>query len=262
MTNTIDTQEETIVLRAVYGKQQGWIKLTPVEDSNTGELLGVDPNSGVTAASERKISDGHQFNLKKPADAIAWKWVKENKEIVNSLIDGLNEPSALYYIDRPDEIVKNRIKGNKLKFDASTEVRKLSDKVDLDGLRGISRLLGQNSEFMKLDDLQDFFDNKISQVGGAEKVLAAFSDTGAKTKLLFYKLLDTNTIKKETSGIYKYGEIILGVSMDSALIWLKDKRNIDVVGKMASEAFKRAPEGPAPDALVDALIEENIIDKL
>ena len=255
MTNTIDTQEEIIVLRAVYGKQQGWIKLTPVEDSNTGELLGVDPNTGVTSASERKIADGHTFNLKKPADAIAWKWVKENKEIVNSLIDGLNEPSALYYIDRPDEIVKNRIKANKLKFEASSKV----NVGDTETLRGICRLLGQNSEYMKIDDIQDFLDGKISQVGGAEKVIAAFADPSAKTKLLFYKLLDTNTIKKETSGIYKYGEIILGVSIDSALIWLKDNRNIDVVGKMYREAHKNDLE-PALDTLVQDLEKEKLLD--
>lgn len=247
----IDTQEEIIVLKALYGKQQGGCTLIPVKDKDTGELRGVRPDSGIHEETSRKISDGSSFNMKKQSDKDAWDWVKENKEIANSQEDGLNEPHALFYIDRPDEIVKNRVKANKLKLEAG----KFIEEADLERKRGICRLLGQNSTGLGENDVDDFLFNKANAVGQAAKVIEAFNDPFAKTKLFFHKLMDTNTIKKESSGIYKYGDIILGISPESVMIWLKDKKNVDITGKLMREANKKDPS-KSNDSMVDDLEDE------
>ncbi len=231
--------EKLITLRAVYGKQQGSVKIRPVFDTSIGRLftgqemmtddekrkakLVIDENTTYT------LSDGVVLNLSQEAMAIHWKWMQRHPYIAESFDAAQSLPLALFYVeDIEKEMDKKATKRDQI-YQALKEVKESSEVKKAE----IMRLLGQKSAHFTprqvVDYLEDLAMNK------PERILEAYSDKRYKERLLLYKLMDQKVINYENK-VYKYEGNSIGLTEDQAIDFLSDPRNADIVGLLKQRA--------------------------
>lgn len=239
------TQEKVIVLKAMHGKQQGYLDLTPARDRVTGRLRGVKPLSqedmrlairAVDGNTVRKITDGLTLNLNDETDRIDWEWIKECREISLDRYSALGDPNVLFYVDQPDREVDERIS----KFDTVLEAGIIVKDASQVRKAEICRYLGFHTAGLPPKDILDYLAD-IAQKK-PEKIIKANEDPQFKQKIFLFSLIDANIVKKDKNGIYRYGDIVLGLNVDAALVWLNDKANRDLVGRF----FTKLKESGSP----------------
>jgi hypothetical protein len=234
--------KKQFTLKAVYGKQQGTLLLSPVRDRITGRLKGVKELSEeerrkerrpVTAGTQRKISDGLTIDLNNEIDQVDWDWIKYCDEIVPSFEDAQNNPKALFYIDQPDMELEKRLERNSRRFEAEKYIRESTP----EQREEIARYLGQNISYMRPQEILDWLLSRLDTKNGPADVMKSKTDPKFKTRLFLYKLMDIGKVKKNVSGMFYYGEIVLGLTADAAVNWLDDPNNRDIVGKLYIELY-------------------------
>ncbi len=233
-------KEHIITLKAVYGKQQGPLLLSPCKDRITGQLKGVKQLSEeemrkearpVTADTQRRVSDGLQLNIKLAVDKTDWDWMKECGEIADSFEAAQISPKALYYIDRPDKEVEDRLKRKDKRFEAESIIRNASQIQREE----ICRLLGQNVSYMQSHEVLDTLLSKLDQKGGVDSIIGIKNDPKYKTKLFLYRCIDLKKITKRSNGMLVYGEMTIGLTIEAAVQWLDDANNRDIVAKLFAD---------------------------
>jgi hypothetical protein len=235
-------ENDIIILKAVWGKTQGSLLLNPVRDDVTGKFKGVEELNEeelrksvrpVYPDTQRKITDGLKIDRRNQVDKIDWEWIKENKEIVGSIEEARSSPQALFYIDQPDKELEKRLAKSDLVFEAETIVRGLSVNEQIE----MCRLLGQNVKGYRPIDVRDYLLERSHSAPA--KILDAKADPNAKEKLFLFDLVDAGKVKKDQAGMYKFGDIILGLNTRSAIEWLNDKKNRDIVGKLYTALYNK-----------------------
>jgi hypothetical protein len=68
-----------------------------------------------------------------------------------------------------------------------------------------------------------------------ETIINIYESKDLSSKLLLYKALKNNIIKKDASGLYRYGNITLGVSESSVVHWLGSAENKNTVSLLEKE---------------------------
>jgi hypothetical protein len=246
---------EKITLRAVWGKQQGPLRLCPAKDALTGQLLGVkflkesekaDSPRVVTAETERILTDDMTLSGDNPVDLIDWDWIQETREVSPDFATAQSEPGALFYVDQPDKEIDDRITKREVAADAMDIVRK-TNSVEREEL---CRMLGQNVEHWRDKDIKDYLYGIVEE--NPKKVIDASDDPNRKTKMFLYKLLDKKIITKDADGIYKYGSIIMGLNETSAIVWINDSKNKELVSKFYRELNPAKPASTVIEDLENA----------
>ncbi len=227
----METKSE-LVLRAVWGKQQGKLILCPARDAITQKMRGVKTFSPeearlqirvVTEDTTREITDGLIIKLKDEVDMVDWEWIKECKEVAINMEEAQQSHSALFYVEDLDREVIERVKLDDLRFEAKRLIKASSDFRKSE----IVKLLGREPKYMRPIDIADFL-NDLSYKKPT-LVTSTYNDEDYKIKLFIYSLLDLKIIHKDNNGFYKYENVILGVNEAATIHWLKDDANKTMV---------------------------------
>lgn len=233
-------------MRAYHNKMQGPITLCPVFDPVSQKYRGVKPmtpQEKITAPviidenRSRKISNGLVLDGNDPIDVLDWEWIKYNKEIASNQKEAANSPAALYYIETPDEDLKERVKLRETKYEASKIVQE-SSKIDREE---IAQLLGIEPSAYRPIELMDLLMERAESK--PDQILKAYNDPRKKEKILLFEFVNRRIIRKDNEGFYRYGETVLGNTVRGAVDWLVDEKNRVVVAHMYSQLGRGEYEG-------------------
>jgi hypothetical protein len=258
-------EKSKLVLRAIWGKQQGQLILCPGRDPITNKMKGVKTYSPdeargrkriVDETTTRKLTDGLELNLEDEVDAIDWLWMKECKEVCVSLDEAQQSHSALFYVEDLDREIIERVKLDDVRFEAKRLLKESSDFRKSE----ITKLLGREPKFMRPLDIADF----LNELAGSKPMLVinTYGDEDYKQKLFLLSLIDNKIIHRDNNGFYKYEGIVLGVNEAAAIYWLKDQNNQSMVRqfqKMLNPMDYLKPSDPEPvktEPVPDVLLEE------
>lgn len=240
---TEEIEKDIIVLKAIYGKQQGPLGLCPVREGSTGGMKGVPPYTEeekrklarvVTPETNRQITDGMIINRKdNPIDRIDWEWIKWNKEIAPDFESAQSSPQALFYVDDPDAetekkatALEDKFKAQQLIFGSSAERQ-----------RDIARLMGNDLSTYSDQEVKVFLAEKADskESKDVEKVLKAFQFYNAgngKEMLFVYRLIDKRILHRDSDGNIRYGERTIGVSDEDAFNNIRKPENVTLMRKL------------------------------
>jgi hypothetical protein len=233
-----------IVLKAYSGKVKGAVHVWPRLDTSTGKLLGVRSLSEeekrnsprvVDITTNRKITDGTTLNLNDPVDSIDWEWLRLSGAISEDFEEGLSD-NTTHYVYEPDKELDDKIAKINLKYEAVEIIRNASD----DQRKEMARVIfGQNVGGFRSKELYEYMMDRAERE--PKKIIAGIEDPHYKEKLFLFALIDKKTISIDAHGHYRYGDIILGTHLDSAIHWMNDNRNRDLVGRFYVELNGKAP---------------------
>jgi hypothetical protein len=239
-----------IILRSVYGKVEQVYTLNPCIDPATGmyptHVKTVDTHGDMILSDKDKASgtlfipntevvdvvDGFAFNLDIPVQKARWEAVKHSKLIAperhahdregNLLIDGSKNKFglAVLYIERPGEESKVKVSRKKIITEACNYIFKDSK----EGQITKCKLLGKNMANAYPSDVEDFLISYAERF--PNKIIDLYNGTDTENRMLLIDALTKGVIIQK-DGLYMYGDkIALGISDDSAVMWLKQESNV------------------------------------
>lgn len=231
---------QKIVLRSVYGKQQGKLKIQPARSMATQRLLGVE----LLSATERlqrpyvvdeetiiEIKDGDEFDLGNAKDAIDWQWIQHVPAIALSYEDSQMSEDALFYVLNEEKEISKRLNKKKLEHQAMSLVLNEGSKSKW---YDYARLLGNRMDGLPPVAVEEYLLSVASQ--DPEKLIKTIEDKLAKTRLFFYNLRDKQLISRQ-DGLWKYGDIVLGMSEEHVLEYLRTVANEPVVELLQADLY-------------------------
>jgi hypothetical protein len=229
-----------ILIKAVYGKQQGRMKVHP-RGTRSGQLLGVKRLSPeqmrneaypVTGESFIWLEDDLELDLRTPQDAVTWDWLQHcTEDLALSYEAAQASPDCFFFVKNDQKEAEQRVSFARLKkqaLDIIFEQASATRRVE------ICRLLGQRMEDMPAFEVEEY----LISVGekNPQRIISAFTDKNAKTRLFLLKAVDKRIVRIENE-IYKYGGYTLGISEEHAILWLKNPENSDIVDSLKADVF-------------------------
>ena len=228
---------KTITLKSVF--KQGKTTVQPVADG-TGwykgvERLSEDQKKGRThwaeSTSKYIIKNGTSFNLNDEAQRITWDWVKHSPCICESWEEVQMTPGAEFWVHHEGEEAQKSVSRKEQKYKALKLV--MEDNSANYPLR--TKLLGVNMENEAAMVLKEYLLDAAETT--PEKVINIYESHDLSFRLLFLKAIDNNIITKDQrTGIYTYGNTVLGMTESSAIAWMQDKSNKNLVDMLEKEA--------------------------
>lgn len=258
-----------IVLRSVYGKVGQIYYIQPVKDPKTGRypdcvrrinsmgdmiMSDDDRNSGRVLVPENKVyevQDGLQLNLEDPYDNAEWECIKYAPIIApsrdardskgNLLIDGEiaeGKTHARYgiaelYVEAPGVEVAKKVNTLKLRHDAEEYI--FDDARGAEGRVFIARLLGKNMKNAPDSEVTEYLLGIAAK--DPKKIIDVYSGSDTGLRLLIIEAREKSVIVVKNKVFTYADEIILGVSEDSVLAFLKDPKNKKVLELIKRDTY-------------------------
>ena len=258
-----------IVLRSVYGKVGQIYYIQPVKDPKTGRypdcvrrinsmgdmiMSDDDRNSGKVLVPENKVyevQDGLQLNLEDPYDNAEWECIKYAPIIApsrdardskgNLLIDGEiaeGKTHARYgvaelYVEAPGVEVAKKVSTLKLRHDAEEYI--FDDAKGAEGRVFIARLLGKNMKNAPDSEVTEYLLGIAAK--DPKKIIDVYSGSDTGLRLLIIEAREKSVIVVKNKVFTYADEIILGVSEDSVLAFLKDPKNKKVLELIKRDTY-------------------------
>lgn len=253
---------KVIRLKSVF--KQGKTTVQPVKDG-TGwykgvERLSEDQKKGkihiVDPTSKYVIKDGTTFDLKNEAMRVTWDWVKYSSCIAETYDEVQMTPGAEFYIHVEGEEAEKSVQRREQKYKASKLV--MEDNAANYPLR--VKLLGVNMDTEAGIILKEFLLDEVEKQ--PERIIAIYESHDLSFRLLLLKALDKNIIKKDpAAGIYTYGNTVLGMTESSAIGWMQDKKNSNLVDLLEKETSPEYFVKDIPKSKPHSPMGKDAIDK-
>jgi hypothetical protein len=213
-----------------------------------------DRNSGKVLVPENKVyevQDGLQLNLEDPYDNAEWECIKYAPIIApsrdardskgNLLIDGEiaeGKTHARYgvaelYVEAPGVEVAKKVNTLKLRHDAEEYI--FDDAKGAEGRVFIARLLGKNMKNAPDSEVTEYLLGIAAK--DPKKIIDVYSGSDTGLRLLIIEAREKNVIVVKNKVFTYADEIILGVSEDSVLAFLKDPKNKKVLELIKRDTY-------------------------
>lgn len=271
--------QNVLVIRSVYGKVNQTYFIQPCPNPKTGRLPEIvkrvnskgdmiltedEKNSGKYFIPESEvfaITDGTTFDLDDEIDAAKWaaieycNWIAkdrfERNEAGELIIDGnaRRYGTADLYVERPGEISKKKVSKKKLVGRAYSYI---FDDTDINKRRK-SKVLGRDMEIAPMSDVEEFLTQYAEK--DPKKIIDLYEGEDWKLHLFILEACEKAVIRKK-DNIYSYNERILGASMDSTILFMRDVSNRTIVNNIKKETY---PSMLLKEEL-DALKQEDPLD--
>ena len=258
-----------IVLRSVYGKVGQIYYIQPVKNPKTGRfaecvrrinsmgdmiMSDEDRNSGRVLVPENKVfevQDGTQLNLEDPYDNAEWECIKFAPIIApsrdardskgNLLIDGEiaeGKTNARYgvaelYVEAPGVEVAKKVTTVKLRHDAEEFI--FNDEKGAEGRVFRARLLGKNMKNAPDSEVTEYLLNIAAK--DPKKIIDVYSGSDTGLRLLIIEAREKSVIIVKNKVFTYADDIILGVSEDSVLAFLKDPKNKKILELIKRDTY-------------------------
>jgi hypothetical protein len=231
--------KSTIVLKAVYGKQQGFMDVQPIYNQIMQKFEGVEELTEeekksavrvITEDSFRRIEDGMVVDLNRDIDVVDWAWMKLLPQVEKSLEDAQSSRIAMFYVHNEETLVKEKIKKTDLVFEALTYIKKSSE---TERSQRCKLLVGSTSYFSALE-IEDYLKEKA--MTEPQTIINIFNDENFKTKLFLFELINDRIINiDQKDKIYRFRDRPIGASEKAVLEFLIEPANQDLVAQLKLE---------------------------
>jgi hypothetical protein len=232
--------QDVITLKSVFGKDQKTI-VQPVKDGR-GWYLGVDK---LTEEEKRKVShhiepekvsltlrDGFTFDLNDPVQALDWKWVQHCKEVSANMEEAQSTPDARLYVYIESRELDTTISKDEIIYRAKKHVYedKPTNYINRTLILGVDLGYDKNATASELNIMTKRAKEFLITTAGKtpEKVIELYEGQNLNIQLTFHSATREGIIVEE-SGMYKFGEYILGPNAKTAIAYLAQPANESVV---------------------------------
>jgi hypothetical protein len=227
-----------ITLKSLFSKERK-VHAQPAKDKRTNWYKGV---ARVSEDEKKKLSNwvdpevtllithNMQLDLNDKRDKLNWDWLQHLPDIADSFEAAQMSRTALFYVDNVSREAKKSIAKDELVFNAMRYV--MDDKPSNYATR--ARLLGFNMEGEDAIVIKEFLLKLAKDIKNSAKVISAYESNETTVHLIFIKATDKDVIKL-TNGAYMFGNVVLGITVDSVLSFLKDPTNRVVLDELHKE---------------------------
>jgi len=166
--------------------------------------------------------------LERPRDFIDYKILMASNRVANSVNNLMDWPKAEYVLYNAEEDAKK----DNLKIKEKRKAYKKFNSMTSSEMRNVLKLMGKKaanaSETLVENTLADLLDENPAE----------FNETldlpDFKLRVFINDLMDINTIRLR-GGHYLFGDSPIGHDLESALVYLKDPKNQDIVLSLKSK---------------------------
>lgn len=230
-----DSQDKIITLKAVF--KSGKYTVQPARNPKTGWFHGVPRLSEdqkktlkyfATPDSKIVLEDGFQINLNDEVDKANWEWLKVLPCIAASFELAQSQPSAMFYVYIPGREAKISNKRAEVRYEATKFIMEDAP----ENLEDRALLLGSDLEGESPSEIKKYL------LGFAEKnpelIINIYKAKDISMRLTYVKAKKAGLIKTANGVIY-YGDNALGVSDDSAVVFLQSKDHEGIYDLLVEE---------------------------
>jgi hypothetical protein len=260
----MNMENKVITLRNVYGKvkevhfQPGkqrngmpfpFVKRVRIGADGTSEMILSDaelnnPESQYYIPEDMDIvvTDGTTFDLSNPLEYNKWKSI-ENSELIapsrgakdengNPIIDGDKRRYGLaeFYVDIPGEESAKAVSKRKLITQACTHIEQDS----VEGRLTKVKLLGKVMRHAPSSDVENYLYERAEK--NPKEVIDLYTSPDVALKLLLIEAKEKHVIRKQ-SGVFMYGDMSLGATDESIILYLKMPSNAKILQAIKNETF-------------------------
>lgn len=189
-----------------------------------------------------ELYDGKEFDLNDIHDRSVWEAIKYSPLIAEDrwqkdpsgkyVIDGDSNRygSGEFYIERP--VLESQLSNNKMQLVHNAQAFLFQD--SREGLYIKARLVGANMSLFPYDEVLDFMLKEAAKQ--PNKIIDLYTGPDLRFRVLLATAIDKG-ILKEKAGVIFYNNITLGMSEDSAILFLKQEANKDLLNSVEFETF-------------------------
>jgi hypothetical protein len=194
-------------------------------DDKKGKHYFVEPET-----TKLVLEDGITFNLDNIVDKLNWDWVKLLPQVESSFEAAQQNPSAAFYvyIEGKEALKRNTFKDSQ--FKAEKYVRDDSPV----NYEDRCLLLGYDMANEHPESLRDFLTDMARR--SPIKVIQLYESKSISIKLLFLKARKKGIIISD-KNVLQYGNIALGINENSALAFLMDKDNKEILELLNKDIY-------------------------
>lgn len=218
--------DKVLVLKAFYKDDK--CTISPAKDQN-GRYLGINENIPEikklemgyvpSVTSQIKLYDGIEIDLNNKTWAKDWEWMQHCQEIADDFKTGQSNPGAYFYIFRPGFESAKRVS----EMEQSAELMNYILNDSAENLYNRASILGVDMTGSVLSDVKEFL---LLMVGTEPaKIRAVYESKTFALELLFMHALKKGVISNR-SGVYTFGEILLGVEDRAVVSFFANPKNI------------------------------------
>lgn len=231
------TTDKIIEIKSIY--KNGKTMVQPVRDALANWYKGVDRlsdddkrhrNFWVEPSTTFTLKDGVIFDLNKPEHKVTWAWIKYQPCLAMSYEECQSLPNAEFYVHMRSNEAQKRISVKKLRAKATRLI--LDDPSSNYQLR--TKLLGVNMDGEKeIDVILDFLLDQAES--DPKKIIKIYEDKLISLRMLLISAIEKNKVLIDPSGAYRYGNLYLGMSEESAIDWLNSTDNASTARLLEQE---------------------------
>ena len=257
-------ENKVITLRSVYGKMKEYhfqpgkqkngmpfpfVKRVRVSADGTTEMIMSDaemnnPDSQYYIPEDMDIvvTDGTTFDLSNPLEYNKWKSI-ENSELIAPMRGARDENGELVidgdkrrygmaelYVDVPGQESERAVTKRKLITKASTYIEQDS----VEGRLTKVKLLGKAMRHAPSSDIENYLYERAEK--NPQEVIELYTSQDIALKLLLIEAKEKNVIRKR-NGVFMYGDMALGATDESILLYLKMPSNLKILQGIKNETF-------------------------
>ena len=257
-------ENKVITLRSVYGKMKEYhfqpgkqkngmpfpfVKRVRVSADGTTEMIMSDaemnnPDSQYYIPEDMDIvvTDGTTFDLSNPLEYNKWKSI-ENSELIAPMRGARDENGELVidgdkrrygmaelYVDVPGQESERAVTKRKLITKASTYIEQDS----VEGRLTKVKLLGKAMRHAPSSDIENYLYERAEK--NPQEVIELYTSQDIALKLLLIEAKEKNVIRKR-NGVFMYGDMSLGATDESILLYLKMPSNLKILQGIKNETF-------------------------
>ena len=253
-----------IILRSVYGKVNQIYFIQPCPNPRTGKfpdcvktvdshgdmILSEDDVKAMSSGEKHfipanfvfEIVDGTRFDLDDIVDKAKWEaieycnWIAKDRyqrdSEGNLIIDGGTKRYGVadLYVERPGEITKVKLNKKQLVHRACSYIYEDSEQERIKKCK----VLGRNLSNAMPSDIEDYLINFAEK--DPKKIINLYEGEDWKMQLFIIDAIERGVIRR-SEGIYKYDDKILGASMESVIIFLRDVRFKKILDSLKRETY-------------------------
>lgn len=184
--------------------------------------LDLAPNSDFWDTFYIKVSSKDTvLDTEDPIQELKYLFLKGHKYVASSFNDN-TKPNARYVLINRDEEAKTE----NLKFKVKKQAIKELDKLSKEDIVKVLRLYGMSASSISAEQAEEKINRLVDN--DPEKFLNIWvKNDRRETQWLVEEAVSKNIIRKNKT-IYSYGTDILGSSLESAIMYMEDPKNVDL----------------------------------
>ena len=222
--------DKLIEIKSIY--KNGKTTVQPVKDPLSGWYKGVERLSEndkrdlkfwAEPSSKFVLKEGIVLDLNNPQHKAIWSWVKYQPCLAMSYEECQSRPSAEFYVHLQHKEAVKSVTRKKLKYQAMKFISE--DNAANYPLR--VKLLGINMDGEDPVVIENFLLDRADT--DPAKIIKLYKDKFLSLRMLLMEAVSKRKILIEPSGAYRYGNMFLGMTEESALDWMNASENASVV---------------------------------